>query len=180
AAPGAGAGGAVLPLLGFSRFHAHYGKPPPDPPALAACSALAHLLPTLSGERVCSETLKLLSAPQPADVIDVMRASGVLAHFLPEATRIDHLRALIAAEGAAPRDPVPRPDPLRRLGALLDGSEASALAVATRLRFSTTERERLIGLAGEPEPSPNLDAPARRRLVYRLGAARYRDRALIA
>src|SRR5215470_372141 len=123
----------VLRLLRFFRFHAHYGKPPPDPPALAACSALAHLLPTLSGERVCSETLKLLSAPQPAEVIELMRASGVLAHFLPEATRIDRLRALIAAEGAALRDLVPRPDPVRRLGALLDGSEASALAVATRL-----------------------------------------------
>src|SRR5215468_4177027 len=106
----------VLRLLRFFRFHAHYGKPPPDPPALAACRDLAHLLPTLSGERVCAETLKLLSAPQPADVVDLMRESGVLAHFLPEATGIDRMRALVAAEAVAPRDLVPRPDPLRRLG----------------------------------------------------------------
>jgi len=170
----------VLRLLRFFRFHAHYGKPPPDPAALAACRGLAHLLPTLSGERICGETLKLLSAPQPADVVDLMRETGVLAHFLPEATRIDRLRALVTVEGAAPRDLVPRADPLRRLAALLDGSEASALAVATRLRFSNSERERLIGLAGDAEASPDLDAPARRRLVYRLGPARYRDRALIA
>jgi poly(A) polymerase len=142
----------VLRLLRFFRFHAHYGKPPPDAAALAACRSLAPLLPTLSGERICAETLKLLGAPQPADVI----------------------------EGSAPRDLVPRTDPLRRLAALLDGSEAGALAVATRLRFSNAERDRLIGLAGDPEPSPELDEPARRRLIYRLGPVRYRDRALTA
>jgi poly(A) polymerase len=170
----------VLRLLRFFRFHAHYGAPPPDPAALAACRKLAPLLPTLSGERICGETLKLLSAPQPADVFDLMGDTGVLAHFLPEATRTDRLRALVAIEGSAPRDLVPPTDPLRRLAALLDGSEASALAVATRLRLSNAERDRLIGLAGDPEPSPALDAPARRRLIYRLGLARYRDRALIA
>jgi len=170
----------VLRLLRFFRFHAHYGKGPPDPTALAACRSLAHLLPTLSGERLCGETLKLLAAPQPADGIALMGETGVLAHFLPEATRNDRLRALVAIEAGAPRDLVPRTDPLRRLAALLDGSEASALAVATRLRFSQAERDCLIGLAGDPEPSPAFDAPARRRLIYRLGPARYRDRALIA
>ena len=98
----------VLRLLRFFRFHAHYGKPPPDAAALAACRSLAPLLPTLSGERICAETLKLLSAPQPADVVDLMGETGVLAHFLPEATRNDRLRALVAIEGSAPRDLVPR------------------------------------------------------------------------
>jgi len=170
----------VLRLLRFFRFHAHYGKPPPDAAALAACRSLAQLLPTLSGERISGELLRLLTAPKVADVIDLMDETGVLAQFLPEAMRNDHLRALVAIEASAPRDLVPRADPLRRLAALLDGSEASALAVATRLRFSNAERDGLIGLAGDPEPSPELDEPARRRLVYRLGQARYRDRALIA
>jgi poly(A) polymerase len=170
----------VLRLLRFFRFHAHYGKPPPDAAALAACRSLAQLLPTLSGERISGELLLLLTAPKVADVIDLMDDTGVLSHFLPEATRNDRLRALLAIEASAPRDLVPRTDSLRRLAALLDGGEASALAVATRLRFSNTERDRLIGLAGDPEPSPELDEPARRRLVYRLGQARYRDRALIA
>ena len=170
----------VLRLLRFFRFHAYYGKGEPDAAALAACRELATLLPTLSGERICGETLKLLAAPQPAAVIEIMQANDVLAHFLPEATHIDRLRALVTVEGAAPRDLVPRLDLMRRLAALLDGSEASALAVATRLRFSNTERDRLIGLAGELELSPDLDGPARRRLVYRLGPTRFRDRALIA
>jgi len=169
----------VLRLLRFFRFHAHYGKPPPDGPALAACAALAHLLPNLSGERVCGETLKLLTAPDPAAALDLMREHGVLAHFLPEATRIDRLRTMVDLEGLAPRELAPRPDAVRRLAALLDGSEGSALAVATRLRFSNQERDRLLGLADPPALSPDLDAPSLHRLIYRLGAPRFRDTVLI-
>jgi poly(A) polymerase len=169
----------VLRLLRFFRFQAHYGRPPADPAALAACSRLAHLLPTLSGERVCGETLKLMIAPEPASVIDLMRETGVLAHFLPEAIRIDRLRAMVAIEGIASRQLVPRVDSIRRLAALLDGSEPSALAVATRLRFSNVERDRLVGLADDAALSPDLPAPARHRLIYRYGRERYRDLVLI-
>ena len=42
----------LLRLLRYFRFHATFGRPPPDPDALAACRALAHRLPELSGERV--------------------------------------------------------------------------------------------------------------------------------
>src|SRR6202043_3407136 len=55
----------VLRLLRFYRFHAHYGSGEADTAARAACRDLAHLLPTLSGERVAAETLKLLAAPDP-------------------------------------------------------------------------------------------------------------------
>jgi poly(A) polymerase len=169
----------VLRLLRFFRFQAHYGSPPADPAALAACSRLADLLPTLSGERVCGETLKLMIAPEPASVIELMRESGVLAHFLPEATRIDRLRAMVSIEGTSPRELVPCADAIRRLAALLDGSESSALAVATRLRFSNAERDKLVGLAGDPVLSPDVPAQARHRLIYRHGRERYGDLVLI-
>jgi poly(A) polymerase len=169
----------VLRLLRFFRFHAHYGTPPPDAAALAACTRLAHLLPTLSGERVCGELLKLMNAPDPAGVVELMRDADVLPHVLPEATRIDRLRALVEVEAASPRDLVPRRDPIRRLAALLDGSERSALAVAARLRFSNAERDRLVALADGPEMSPALSQPERHRLVYRYGRERYRDLLLI-
>jgi poly(A) polymerase len=169
----------VLRLLRFFRFYAHYGSPPPDPDALAACSRLAHLLPTLSGERVCGELLKLMDAPEPAGVLELMRDAGVLSQVIPEATRIGRLQQLVAIEGASPRDLVPRRDAIRRLAALLDGSERSALAVAARLRFSNAERDRLVGLADVPEISPELSVPARHKLIYRYGRERYRDMLLI-
>jgi poly(A) polymerase len=170
----------VLRLLRFFRFYAHYGAPPPDAEALAACRKLAPLLPTLSGERVCGETQKLLRAADPAGVIALMREEGVLLQILPEATNIARLRALVTVEGITPRDLVTRADPIRRLAALLDGKEASALAVAQRLRFSNVERERLVGLANGPTISPDLPQAVQHTLIYRLGPVRFRDRALVA
>ncbi|MGH6932785.1 MAG: CCA tRNA nucleotidyltransferase [Dongiaceae bacterium] len=169
----------VLRLLRFFRFQAHYGSPPPDPSALAACRKLAHLLPTLSGERVAGETLKLLRAADPAGIVELMRDDGVLRHYLPEATNTARLRALVAIEGSAPRELVGRVDPIRRLAALLDGKAENAEAVARRLRFSNVERERLTGLADGAAVTPDLSQPARHRLVYRLGGGRFRDRALV-
>jgi poly(A) polymerase len=170
----------VLRLLRFFRFYAHYGTAPPDPAALAACRALAPLLPTLSGERVCGETLKLLLAPDPASVFETMQDNDVLRHFLPEAKRIERLRALVAVEGLAPPGFMIRADAIRRLAALLDGGETAVAEVAGRLRLSNSERDRLGGLAAGPLPSPTMDAAARHRLIYRLGPGRFRDRTLIA
>src|SRR4029453_2770905 len=158
----------VLRLLRFFRFYAHYGAPPPDADALTACRKLAHLLPTLSGERVCGETLKLLRAADPAGIIELMREEGVLIHILPEATNIARLRALVTVEGITPDDLVTRADPIRRLAALLDGREQSALAVALRLGLSNLERERLLGLAGGPMISPDQPQAVQHTLIYRL------------
>ncbi len=166
----------VLRLLRFFRFYAHYGAPPPDPEALAAARSLAPLLPTLSGERIAAETLKLLAAPDPAPVMGLMREQGVLAHVLPEAQRIDRLARLTAIETALglPLEPV------RRLAAVLEGGPPSARAVALRLRLSNVDRDRLAQALSEPVPAPAQDGPARRALRYRLPAQAFRDRCLIA
>jgi poly(A) polymerase len=171
----------VLRLLRYFRFYAHYGAPPPDPAALAACRSLAHLLPTLSGERVCQETMKLLRAADPAVVFALMRDHHILSHFLPEATRIDRLAALVTIEGVVPAALLDRADAVRRLGALLGDSVETARAVASRLKFSNTDRERLVAILrhGEIAIDPDLNGPARRRLVHRLGTELFIDRALL-
>ncbi|MGO8866231.1 MAG: CCA tRNA nucleotidyltransferase [Alphaproteobacteria bacterium] len=168
----------VLRLLRFFRFFAHYGKSPPDAEALAACRELAPLLPTLSGERVAAETLKLLSAPEPASIVALMIEEGIVAHFLPEADGVAPLRALVTLEGLGPGT-----DALRRLAALLDPRQGSegADALALRLRLSNAERERLVALAAPAEvPQPEMSEKLQRLLLYRLGAARFRDLALLA
>jgi len=166
----------VLRLLRFFRFHAHYGKPPPDPDSLRACSEMAHLLPRLSAERVRVELLKLLAAPDPAPVVRLMRDEGVLEHFLAHATAIDRLDRMVRIEAVLGLH-----DPLRRLAALLPVDADTARHLALGLRLSNEERDRLVAMA-EPEEAvtPDMDGPARRRALYRLGAAAWADLALVA
>jgi poly(A) polymerase len=166
----------VLRLLRFFRFYAHYGAPPPDGEALAAVAAMAPLLPTLSGERIANETLKLLGAPDPAPVLDLMRVHGVLTHFLPEGRRLDRLARLTAIESAID---LPA-DPPRRLAASLDGGPAAARAVGERLRLSKAQRRRLVEALKTPAPQPQAGRTGWRALRYRLTAEAYRDRALVA
>lgn len=167
----------VLRLLRFFRFNAHYGKGAPDAEGLAACRKLAPLLPALSGERLQQETLRLLEAPDPLPVLELMRDSGVLAAYLAEAQRFDRLRALMGIEASAK---VPA-DPIRRLAALLDGGEAAAQAVGGRLRLSNEARGRLALMAGPPVLlTPALMGADRRRAFNRLDVAARRDGLLLA
>ncbi|HEV2551381.1 MAG TPA: CCA tRNA nucleotidyltransferase [Stellaceae bacterium] len=159
----------VLRILRFYRFHAHYGAGEPDPAGRAACRTLAHLLPNLSRERVATELLKLLAAPDPTPVLRLMEEDGVLAAILPEARQLGRLAALIPLE--------PTPDSIRRLAALTDGG---AEAIAERLRLSTADRERLAILAKLRAPIDLAgDEPVQHQALYRLGADRYRDLVLL-
>ena len=166
----------VLRLLRFFRFYASYGCPPPDRKALAACRALAHLVPHLSGERVAAELLQLLAAPNPLPSIELMRDADVLAQLLPEVEDLSSLNGMVTLEGITFGA-----DSLRRLAALLSCRGAAADGIARQLRFSTSQRERLVKLTA---PAAHID-PAQgvrdqRRLLYRLGAPLYLDLALLA
>jgi poly(A) polymerase len=161
----------VLRLLRYYRFEARFGTGVGDPEARAACRAAAQLLPTLSGERVAQELIRLLEAPDPVAVLQMMQNDGVLAVVLPEARRLDRLRRLIEIE--------PTADPLRRLAALIEVDGEGAVALAARLHFSNAWRDRLYSLARPWPFDPQRDARAQRRALYQLGAKRYRDIALL-
>ena len=164
-----------LRILRFFRFHAWFGRCAPDEAALSACKAAAHTIPTLSGERVQAEMLKLLAAPDPLPAIKTMRETGVLAHLMPEVPRTDRLARLIAIERS-----VGEPDPIRRLGALL-ADAAAAHDVAARWRLGSADGARLADLCAPPAPlSPDLDRRTQRRRLYRLGSALFRDLVLLA
>ncbi|MCW5771457.1 MAG: CCA tRNA nucleotidyltransferase [Rhodospirillaceae bacterium] len=168
----------VLRLLRFYRFVAHYGRGAPDAAARTACRAMAESLPGLSGERLRDETLKLLSAPSPHDVLVLMHNDRVLSAYLPEATEIERVARLVALErrwGVR----VHAGDPLRRL-ALLLRYPAHVITVANRLRLSNKDRQRLEALrAPEPAFAPPADEREVRRLCYQLGPRLLIDRALL-
>src|SRR6266852_5455099 len=162
----------VLRLLRFYRFYAHYGRDRADGVAREACRKLAHLLPSLSGERVAAELLKLLGAPDPLPTIDLMVEDGVLAMLLPEALRRDRLAGLLPLE--------PEADRMRRLSALLVSERGPVEAVAARLRLPNAARDRLALLAAPPWPLElGGDEHAQRRALHHLGLDAYRDLVLL-
>jgi poly(A) polymerase len=161
----------VLRVLRYYRFEARFGAGHGDSQARAACRAAAHLLPKLSAERIAQELIRLLETPDPIPALRMMQEDGVLEVFLPEARRRDRLRQMIAIE--------PEPDPLRRLAALIEVDASGAERVAERLRFSNAWRDRMLGLASPWGLDPRGDDRTQRRALYKRGAERYRDLALL-
>lgn len=154
-----------LRILRFFRFFARYGRPPADPPALAAARAGASGIEALSGERVQAEMLKLLAASDPLRALELMVETSVLAHVLPMPVNLGRLQALLAL--------APDADPLLRLAALLRPHETAADWVGERWRLSKRDLERLGFLTSHELPPMNASARARRRWLHRLGAERF-------
>lgn len=73
-----------LRILRFFRFHAFYGKGAPDEAALRACADLSDQIATLSKERIAQEFLKIMAAPDPVKVLDLMKNAHVLPDFFHE------------------------------------------------------------------------------------------------
>lgn len=173
----------VLRLLRFFRFNAEYGKPPINGKALRACRKLAHRLPELSGERVRGELFRILTAPNPADTITLMRAEKVLQHILPEAGDVGRLRMVQwLLERAVKFDGV-EIDPVRRLAALLDPdiSPDEVEAVAVRLKFSNREKKHLLDMsAPAPEIHEAMSPTELRQACADAGNEIVVDRALLA
>lgn len=122
-----------LRSLRFFRFFAWYGDQDEglDPEDMAAIAQHLDGLERLSGERVGSEIIKLLSAPRPEQAVAGLFHSGVLARLWSGAD-IAALGPLIHLEGALDVSC----DPMARLAAL--GGED----VAVRLRLSNADAKR--------------------------------------
>jgi poly(A) polymerase len=162
-----------LRILRLFRFHAWYGKGEMDAEGLHAAAEGKSGLAQLSGERIAKELLRLLECPNPAPVLRTMTASGILPELLPFALQLPRLERLIHADA----DNFFPPDALLRLAALLPDDPSAARAVAERLKLSGAARARLEALAGLTEKTPaHLSAQAVRKLLYRLGAAAFKDR----
>jgi poly(A) polymerase len=123
-----------LRTLRFFRFVAWYGAPEHgfDADALDAVARNREGLSTLSAERVGSEILKLLSAPDPAPAVAAMRQTGVLMQVLLGSddrwlAPLVHVESMLSLPA----------DPLRRL-AIIGGED-----VAKRLRLSNAHTRQL-------------------------------------
>ncbi len=158
-----------LRVLRYFRFLARYGRGLPEPSAVEACRDAAGKLGRLSAERIQTEMLKTLGAPNPAPAVELMRETGVLRAVLPEAGPSDVLLALVGIDDR---------DPLRRLAAL---APSGGRALAARLKLPNAMAERLAALSPPLlKPPSSLSSSARRRMLYDLGVSLFRDLVLLA
>jgi poly(A) polymerase len=164
-----------LRVLRLFRFHAWYGKGDLDGEALRAAAEARGKLKTLSGERIAKELLRLLEAGNPALVLRVMAATGILSELLPGVLQLARLERLteIEAENLFPRDG------LLRLAALLPDNAEAAHAVADSLKLSNADRVRLEQALGGDELPGQLSAVQARQLLYRIGPGRFRDTVML-
>jgi len=159
-----------LRILRLFRFHAWYGKGEIDGGALRAAAAEKAGLAKLSGERIQKEMLKLLEAENPVAVLRAMAASGILSEILSGGINVARLERLVAIDANA----FFAPDPLLRLAVLIEGD---APALADRWKLSNADRERLEDIVGAREKIVSyLSIREVRKLLYRLGARRFKDR----
>ena len=159
-----------LRILRFFRFHARYGHGAPDPHALEACIERANDLMALSRERIADELLKLLALGDPTPTVRLMHERGLLAPVIPEISEVERLGRLVPAERTAGI----KPDPLRRLAALLPADPATAERIAGRLKLSNKAKKRLASAANQ---ALGLNPRA---LAYRIGTESAVDRLLLA
>ena len=166
-----------LRILRLFRFHAWYGKGEIDAEALHASAAEKAGIAQLSGERIQKEMLRLLEAENP--VPDAARDGGVgnpwriscRAHL--NIARLERLAAIDSASFFAP-------DAVLRLAALLGSDVVQVQAVAERFKLSNADRARLEDLAGAKEKIVSyLSIREVRKLLYRIGMARFKDRVFL-
>jgi poly(A) polymerase len=161
-----------LRILRLFRFHAWYGRGEMDQDALHAAAAGKAGLAQLSGERVQKEVLKLLEADDPAAVLRVMAASGILAEILPGALDIARVANLAKIDA----DRFFKPDPLLRLAALLPPDTAAVGVIAAKLKLSNKDAIRLQDVAGAREKIVSyMSVKESNRLLYRMGAPLFCD-----
>ena len=165
-----------LRVLRFFRIHASYGAGEPDRAGYLACVAARAGLATLSAERLRMEMLKLVVAEGAAGAIVAMADGGLLQAILGGVTYTGPFLAMMAAERVLGLPP----DPMRRLGALAVAVTEDAKRVATRLRLSNAETKALNSMGHRWWRLGGMDEARARRLLYRLGEERYRDRLLLA
>lgn len=166
----------VLRILRFFRFHARFGQGRPDPDALAACATMAPLLPSLSGERVQQEVMRILAQDRMVEVWRLMIDCGVVAQTLPHATNVTRLAALDRLEWL-----VGEAHPMAHLAALLPSGLSAAADTAERMRLSNTNRDYLLSLCAPPvDVHPDLTVTSRRHALQKLGPETYRDLLLLA
>ena len=167
-----------LRILRFFRFFAFYGRGRPDAAGLKACARLKDGLAKLSAERIWKELRRTLEAPDPSRALLWMRQTGVLTAILPESEKwgIDAIHGLMAAEASLGW----APDAMLRLEAIVPPQSERMEALATRLKLSNDDRQRLRDWAFAPAADAAMSEARLAKALYRGPRQGIADRLLLA
>lgn len=165
-----------LRILRFFRIHAAYGRGAPDREGYLASIRGRDGMAGLSAERVRMELLKLLVADGAQGAVTAMVDAGLMLRILSGVAYGGPFAAMIAIER---RLSLP-PDAMLRLGALGVAVTEDARRLTQRLRLSNEETRALDSMGHRWWRLKGMDEAHARRRLYRLGAARYRNRMMLA
>jgi poly(A) polymerase len=166
-----------LRILRFFRIHAWYGAGEPDAEGLKACADAREGLRQLSGERVRDELLKIAGADKAGAAFRQMAAAGILSIVLPEASRLDRFEKLVDIEA----NQLFKSDPLLRLASTLDLDAGGVAALASRLKLSNRDRDRVEAmLTDRTKIVAYLSIKEVRKALYLIGVQTFKDRVMLA
>lgn len=158
-----------LRILRFFRFVARFGISSPDEKGLVACAAHMDGLRRLSPERITSEILKILEAPNPLTALGHAETHGILQTILPAGHSLSDLANLLVLE----HDFAITSDPVRRLAALLPRKSARKQPF---LVLSKKQMARIRAAHATPPP----DQHDLKNALYALGPETVLDQHLVA
>ena len=154
-----------LRILRFFRFNAWYGAGF-DADGLAACQRQREGLRQIAAERIWKEFKKLLAAPDPSDAVVKMDEAGVLEFVVPGTVGVAAFADVAERTG----------DASQRFMALVARELETVSRIASKLRLSNRERERLEVWAKSGEGArPGMSAAQARAFIYHHGAEAYED-----
>ena len=157
--------------LRFFRFSAWYAGDI-DPDGLAACARLKDGLQQIAAERIWKEFLRLMEAPSPYAAVEAMAGAGVLAQILPETNGIEHLKGAARIEAGAGL----KLSGFERFLCFLQPDRVTVKAVASRLRMSRLEQDRLVEFAKNAgKLSADLTGHDLKAVLYTMGRMTARD-----
>ncbi len=165
-----------LRILRFFRFNAELEFGEFDAQGLEACVREQAGLQKLSGERVRSELLRLVSAEGAYRAIVKMFEYGLLVQLLGGVPYLARLERLIDIEAGLGVEP----DAVLRLAGLSVAVPEDAGRLSDRLRLSKAERSHLEQASGHRVMSVAMDEAQVKRELYIQGRAGCRTAALIA
>jgi poly(A) polymerase len=158
-----------LRILRFYRFNAYYGKSDMDMQGSGFCTLYRHNLAQISAERISSELLKTLAAPNRQQLQSVMQAmhnAGILEVIIPKYKNLNLFHSM--AEDS---------DSILMLVSMLPNHEPSVRIAGNELRLSSEQTNRMCNARVIINDSMLIyDETQLRYLIYTYGAQAVKDR----